>query len=93
MGPLPLLPPPAIAPPWLPPALAAALQPTGPAFLVILCYAAFYVALDAMAGLSWAMFTGVPLAWSATWVSGGGLAPPGVPHAAWWALGVFVFGW
>ncbi|PNW75025.1 hypothetical protein CHLRE_12g499650v5 [Chlamydomonas reinhardtii] len=71
----------------LPAAAAAALQPTSPAFLVAAVYGCFYVALDLVAGASWFLCVGLPLAWSAVWFAGA------VPNAWQWALGVHVFSW
>ncbi|GIL47469.1 hypothetical protein Vafri_4293 [Volvox africanus] len=84
----PLLPSPPLAlPSWLPPALAAALQPTNPAFLLTSAYSAFYLLLDLFAGASWALVVGLPLAWTATAFSAV------VPRAPLWALAVHVLGW
>ncbi|KAG2445739.1 hypothetical protein HXX76_000345 [Chlamydomonas incerta] len=71
----------------LPAAAAAALQPTSPAFLVAALYGGFYIALDVVAGASWFLCVGLPLAWSAVWFAGA------VPNAWQWALGVHVFSW
>ncbi|GFR52994.1 hypothetical protein Agub_g15685 [Astrephomene gubernaculifera] len=78
-------------PAWLPPAWSAALQPTNPAFLLAAAYSAFYLALDLLAGASWAVLLGLPLAWSATVFSAGG----GVAGVAPWgvALGVHLLSW
>ncbi|KAG2485829.1 hypothetical protein HYH03_015412 [Edaphochlamys debaryana] len=81
----PLTPP---LPGWVPPAWAAALQPTNPAFLAFLAYASFYCVLEPLAGASWTLCVGLPLAWSATTFAGCGVAKPWL-----WALGAHVFGW
>ena len=78
----------ALAAARLPPWLAAGVAADG-ALLAAAAYAAFYVALDAPAGLSWGALVGLPLAVTATAFN----AALGAAAAAKWALGVHALGW
>lgn len=104
LGPLPLPPhltaPALIAirshlPTWVPPIWAAAIQPNA-AFLVFAIYSVFYLLLEPFAGLTWSLFVGLPIAWSATVFAGSPLpAALSAAGLAPWsaALAVHVLGW
>ncbi|GBF89468.1 DUF962 domain-containing protein [Raphidocelis subcapitata] len=86
-GPIAPLPAPLAAaaaqlPPWLGSGVAVNLP-----LLFLAAYAAFYAALDPVAGASWTLVLGAPLAATAT------AFQRAVPNAAWWALGVQVVSW
>lgn len=57
------------------------------ALLLILVYAAYYVTLDALAGLSWIICIGIPIWWSAT------AFQSCVPGAWQWAIVAHVVAW
>lgn len=57
------------------------------AFVLAAGYSLYYVALEPLAGLSWALFIGVP-----SWL-GAEAFRQSVPHAWAWALGIHVFSW
>ncbi|KIY93909.1 hypothetical protein MNEG_14054 [Monoraphidium neglectum] len=86
LAPLPQAPALAAALARLPPWLASGVAINLP-FLVFSGYSLFYLALDPLAGLSWAAAVGLPLAVTAT------AFQSTVANAAWWALGVQVLSW
>lgn len=57
------------------------------AVVLLLLYWAYYVTLEAFAGVTWGLVIGTPLWVSATWFAAA------VPHAWAWALGMFVLSW
>lgn len=54
---------------------------------MVLGYSLYYIALEWFAGLTWAIFMGVPL-----WVSSVAFQQL-VPHAWAWAVGLHIFAW
>lgn len=86
VAPLPL-------PPSLPPALRAAATPNA-ALAAVAAYAAYYVALDPVAGLSWAVAIGIPTWLAAThWAAtrpATATREAAAAHAASWAAQVIL---
>lgn len=55
--------------------------------VVVSLYICFYLALDLVAGFTWALAVGLPLWWGSTYFQ------QAVPHAWGWAIGLHLFSW